>query len=138
MDIDAVVDSSVIVALVTLEKQSEWASKTLQGYQYLHVLDLSFYEVANALNYKVSTNFDKNDARASFKQAEKILNLHSVHEFSEVIADALDKASELNISVYDAAFLSLANKLSSQLLTLDVKLAKKLENTKYTDLIKCP
>jgi predicted nucleic acid-binding protein len=135
---DAIVDSSIIVALVTLEKYSEWASKSVQEYEYLHILDLSFYEVANAIQHKISDNLSAKDCTAAFKQAEKMMNLYSVHSFSEVITDALNKAMELEISVYDASFLSLSNKLGIRILTLDQKLAKKLENTKYDDLIECP
>jgi predicted nucleic acid-binding protein len=45
---EVVVDSSVIVALVTPEKYSEWASKIMQEQEYFYILDLSFYEVAYA------------------------------------------------------------------------------------------
>jgi predicted nucleic acid-binding protein len=45
---------------------------------------------------------------------------------------------ELNITVYDAAFLALAHKLDLRLLTLDAKFAKKLEGTKYDGIIECP
>jgi len=138
MDTEAVVDSSVIVALVTPEKQSDWASKTSREYTYLHVLDLSFYEVANAIEHKVSSNFDKEDATAAFRQAERIMNLYTIHRFSEVLAQALNTALENNISVYDAAFLTLANKLNSKLVTLDMKLSKKLEGSKYFNLIESP
>jgi predicted nucleic acid-binding protein len=138
MATDAVVDSSVIVALVTHEKYSEWASKSVQKYEYFHILDLSFYEVANAIQHKISDNLNEKDCGAAFKQVEKMMNLCSIHSFSEVITDALNKAVELEISVYDAAVLSLSNKLGMKLLTLDQKLAKKLENTKYDDLIEYP
>jgi predicted nucleic acid-binding protein len=138
MATEVVVDSSVIVALVTLEKHSEWASKNIQEHEYFHILDLSFYEVANAINRKISDRFNSKDAAETFKQAEKIMTLYSIHNFSEITADALKKASELKITVYDAAFLSLAEKLDMQFLTLDFKLAKKLELTKYCSLIKYP
>ena len=65
------------------------------------------------------------------------MNLSSVNNFSEVIVDALNKALELEIAVYDAAFLALADKLDARLLTLDMKLVKKLECTKYNGLVKC-
>ena len=135
---DVVVDSSVIVALVTLEKYSEWASKGVQEYEYFHILDLSYYEVASAIQHKVSDKLDAKDATMAFRQAEKMMNLYSVHNFSEVSADALGKALELKISVYDAAFLSLASKIDLKLLTLDEKLGKQLERTKYDRLIECP
>lgn len=138
MAIEVVVDSSVIASLVTLEKYSEWASKIIQEYEYFHILDLSFYEVANAITHKVSGEFDTKDATEAFEQAEKMMNLYAVHSFSEVIVDALNKALELNITVYDAAFIALANKLDLQFLTLDTKLSKKLERTRYKDQIRCP
>jgi predicted nucleic acid-binding protein len=138
MATEVVVDSSMIVALVTPEKYSEWASKKIQEHEYFHVLDLSFYEVANALEHKVSGDIDAKDAAAAFEQAEKMMKLYEVHNFSEIIIDALNKALELNTTVYDAAFLSLASKLNLQLITLDAKLAKKLECTKYKGLIEYP
>ncbi len=138
MAIEVVVDSSVIVALVTLEKYSEWTSKSIQKYDYFHILDLSFYEIANAIEHKVSDELGAKDAAAAFEQAEKMMNLYAVHNFSEVIVDALNKALELKIAVYDAAFLSLACTLDLRFLTLDTKLAKKLECTKYKGLIECP
>jgi predicted nucleic acid-binding protein len=58
--------------------------------------------------------------------------------FREVIVDAMSLALELNITVYDASFLSLADKLDIRLLTLDGELTKKLEPTKYYGLIECP
>ena len=138
MATEAVVDSSVIVALVTLEKSSEWASKSVQKYEYFHVLDLSFFEVANAIEQKVPEGLCSNDAALAFKQAEKMMNLYAVHNFSEVIVDALNKALELDIAVYDAAFLSLAEKLDAPLLTLDMGLSQKLETAKFNGLIECP
>ncbi len=138
MATEAILDSSVIVAFVTPEKYSNWASKNTLNYEYFHVLDLSFYEVANAIEHKVSAGFDAKDSIAAFKQAEKMMKLYAVHSFSEVITDALNKALELKITVYDAAFLSLADKLNMRFLTLDMKLARSLEHTKYDELIERP
>ena len=138
MATEVVVDSSVIVALVTPEKHSEWASKIIQEQEYFHILDLTFYEVANAINHKISNKFTSNDAVEAFKQAEKMMNLYSIHNYSEITSDALNMALELKITVYDAAFMSLAGKLNMRLLTLDIKLAKKLELTEYHGLIEYP
>jgi predicted nucleic acid-binding protein len=135
---DAIVDSSVIVALVTPEEYSEWASEITQNFEYFHILDLSFYEVANAIERKVSNRFDAKDVTAAFKRAEKMMNLFTVHKFSEVITDSLNKALEQKITVYDAAFLSLSEKLKIPFLTLDFKLTKILEDTKYDELIEFP
>jgi len=138
MATEAIIDSSVIVALVTPEKYSEWASKKLQSHEYFHVLDLSFYEVANAIEHKVTDGLDAKDATVAFKRAEKMMNLNAVHSFSEVVSDSLKKAIGLKIAVYDAAFLSLADKLKMPFLTLDIKLVKRLEGTKYNELTEYP
>ena len=135
---EAVLDSSVIVALVTLEKHSDWVSNKMKEYKYYHILDLSFYEVDNAVKYKVSDSFSQKDAAMAYKQAEKMMNLYAIHNYSEAITDSLNVALELNISLYDAAFLVLADKLDKRLLTLDEKLSMKLECTKYFGLIEYP
>jgi len=138
MPVDIVVDSSVVAALVTPEQYSDWASKKIAEYNDFHALDLNYYEVANAIKYKTSDRFDAKDTLKAFNQATEMLDLYAVHNFSEVINNALAIAIELNITVYDAAFLSLAEKLNAKLLTLDQKLVKKLEGTKYFNLMEYP
>jgi predicted nucleic acid-binding protein len=138
MPTEIVVDSSVVAALVTPEQYSDWASKKLSEYNDFHALDLNYYEVANAIKYKKSDRFDAKDTLKAFNQATEILDLYAVHNFSEVINNALAIAIELNITVYDAAFLALAQKLNAKLLTLDQKLVKKLEGTKYFSLMEYP
>jgi predicted nucleic acid-binding protein len=107
-------------------------------HQYFHILDLSYYEVANAMKHKTSARFGAKDAVKAFNEATELMNLYAVHSFSEVVTDAMALALELNITVYDAAFLSLANRLDMRFVTLDAKVAKKLECTKYGGIIECP
>jgi predicted nucleic acid-binding protein len=135
---EVVVDSSVIAALVTPEEYSDWASKKMVEHEDFHILDLNYYEVANAIRHKASGRFDAKDVVKAFTEAAELMNLYAVHNVFEVIADAMSLALQLNITVYDAAFLSLADKLDLRLLTLDAKLAKKLECTKYNGIIECP
>ncbi len=138
MPIEAVIDSSVITAMVTPEEHSDWASQKLSEGEYLHVLDLNYYEVANAIKHKISDKFASDDAVNSLAKAIELMNLYTVHNFSEIIDNAMTIALELNITVYDAAFLSLANNLNMRFLTLDTKLEKRLDRTKYARLIECP
>jgi len=135
---EAVVDSSVIVALVMPEENSNWALKKISEHEFCHILEFSYYEVANAIKRKAPNRLSKKEAEKVFTQAVEIMNLFGVHSFGEVIFDALSLALELDIAVYDAAFLSLSDKLDMRFLTLDVKLAKKLENSKYRELIEYP
>ena len=99
---------------------------------------MNYYEVANAIKHKESDRFGAKDAVKAFTQAVEMMDLYAVHNFSEVINDAMALALELNITVYDAAFLSLAEKLDTRLLTLDQKLVKKLEGTKYYGFMEYP
>lgn len=110
----------------------------MREYGYLHILDLNYYEVANAIWHKVSDRFSVKDAMKAFTEAAELMNLYAIHSFSEVITDATVLALELKITVYDTAFLALADKLGMRLLTLDVKLAKKLESTRYSRVIEFP
>ena len=135
---EAVVDSSVIAALVTPEEQSEWASQKMSDHHYFHILDLSYYEVANAIKHKTSHRFNSKDARIAFSEAVKLMNLFALHSFSEIIGNAFAIASDLNITIYDAAFLALAGKIDIRFLTLDEKLAKKLEETNYYAFLEFP
>ncbi len=135
---EVIVDSSVIIAFVTLEEHSDWASQKMGEHSFFHILDLNYYEVANGLRYKTSDKFTIKDAKMAWLKATKLMSLFAQHNLSEIIDDAFVVASNLNTSVYDAAFLSLAEKLNMSFLTLDEKLAKKLENTKYYRLLKSP
>ena len=138
MPAEVVIDSSVVAALVTPEEYSDWASERLLEYDDFHALDLNYYEVANAIKYKQSDRFGAKDAVKAFAQAAEMMDLYAIHNFSEIINDAIATALELNVTVYDAAFLSLAKKLNAHLLTLDQKLVKKLEGTKYYGFMEYP
>ncbi len=135
---EIVIDSSVIVALATLENYSPWARSKLSEHKYFHILDLTYYEVANAIRYKQSINFGKQEAQAAIIKSVELLDLFGVHSFGEVVIDAMSLAMDLNIAVYDAAYLCLADKLEIRFLTTDIKLAKKLENTKFSGVPEYP
>jgi predicted nucleic acid-binding protein len=138
MATEVVLDSSVIVALVTLEEHTAWARAKMTEHQFFHILDLSYYEVANSLRYKRSEKISAKQVEEAFARSLELMNVFGVHSFGEVAVDAFHLALQLNIAAYDAAFLCLADKLSCPLVTLDIKLAKKLENTKYNQLIESP
>jgi predicted nucleic acid-binding protein len=126
------------MARVIPEEQTRWTLQKMSEHSYFHVLDLNYYEVANALRYKTSDKFTIKDARIAWSRATNLMSLFALHSFSEVIDDALTVASKFNISVYDAAFVCLADRLGVRFLTLDGKLLKKLEDTKYYRLLECP
>ncbi len=134
---EAVIDPSVIVAIVTPEEQTNWAHQKMAEPRYFHVLDLSYYEVANALRYKTTDNLTE-DIQVAWSDAKKLLSLFSRHSFSEVIDESLLLAERHKITVNDAAYVVLAKELHSRLLTLDLRLARKLQGTEYYDVVECP
>jgi predicted nucleic acid-binding protein len=138
MATEAIVDSSTIVALVLPEEHSNWALNKLSKYENFHIPEFAYYEVANAIKSKTPTRLGTQEAEKIFADAIKVMDQFGVHSFGEVVIDALNLALELNIAVYDAAFLCLADKLGINLITLDLKLEKKLENTKYGKFIESP
>lgn len=139
MPTDAVVDASIIVALVTPEEHSEWASAEITSFDYFHIPDLCYYEVANAIKTKtIKKELNNRMAIDAFTEAVKLLNLCAIHGFSEIIADAIALSIKTDISTYDATYISLAKSTGSKLITLDKKLARKLENTQYTKMITAP
>jgi len=135
---EIVADSSAIVALVIPEENSKWARKKIGEYENIHILEFSYYEIANAIKSKTPNNFTSKEAEIAFNTALNIMNQFGIHSFGEVIVDAMTHALEFNLAVYDAAFLVLAEKLGCPLLTLDMKFVKKLEKTKYQSSIIAP
>jgi predicted nucleic acid-binding protein len=135
---EVVVDSSVIAALIMPEERSDWALEKASNYDYYHVPEFTYYEVANVIKSKTPSKFTVNEAERLFSEAIKIMDQFGVHSFGEVVIGALSLALKHNLAVYDAAFLCLADQLNLRLLTLDLKLAKKLENTKYHKRLEYP
>jgi predicted nucleic acid-binding protein len=134
---ETVIDSSVIVALVTPEVHSRWSRQKIAAYNRLHILDLSHYEVANALRYKAE-NHSLINTQAAWSTAQNLMNISIHHTYTEVINRALSEAKNLNIAVYDAVYVLLADKLDIPFLTVDIKLTKRLEGTKYHSLLDFP
>ncbi|HSQ48293.1 MAG TPA: type II toxin-antitoxin system VapC family toxin, partial [Candidatus Deferrimicrobiaceae bacterium] len=78
------------------------------------------------------------ESRATFFEAKRLMNIFTLHNFSRVIDDAYALAVKLDIAVYDAAFVFLADRLGVRLLTLDKELVKKVEGTKFSNLLEYP
>jgi predicted nucleic acid-binding protein len=138
MATEVVIDSSIIVALIMPEECSDWALEKTSTYNYHHIPEFAYYEVANVIKCKTPSKFTVSEAEKLFNMAFQIMDQFGVHSFGDVVIDALSVALKHNVAVYDAAFLCLADKLNLSLLTLDLKLAKKLENTKYHKYIVIP
>jgi predicted nucleic acid-binding protein len=139
MATEGVLDSSVIVSLVVPEEFSDWSDNVMKEYKSLSTLELSYYEVTNALRNKVmQRELPKAEASGALVDASELISRLELHEAEEVIFASFNLATELNISVYDAAFLNLAKKHRSKLITLDTKFAKKIKGTPYYNILVHP
>ncbi len=135
MATEGIVDSSVIVSLVVPEEFSDWSEDTVSRLKSIVTLELAYYEVANALRNKVmQKELSKTDASEALDEASELILNSSVYNAPDVLSASLDIATELDVSVYDAAFLRLARKLRSKLITLDTKFAERLKGTQYYNL----
>jgi len=95
--------------------------KTVEGY----VLDLTHYEIANALRTAVQVKkyMSRDDARAIIHAFKEQLIRTIRIDIEDV--DGIEKlAEELNIRAYDAAYIYFAERYGLELITADRRLEK--------------
>lgn len=124
--IDKVFDASVIIKWFIEEEGSDRADKYLQAYKNrqfsILVPTLLFYELGNILLAK----------KATAKQAGQImqylhaLNLTKVDIGYESFRKVFQNADDLQITYYDASYLTLMQKESCEFVTADRKLYEKV------------
>lgn len=92
----------------------------------IHVPDLFYIECANIL-LKYTRRFDRplEDSLADIKDLGKLA--FKTTSTLELIEDALQLASEKNLTAYDACYAVLAQKLGLPLITADAPLAKAVD-----------
>ena len=124
-----VVDSSVAVKWLIPEEYSHLALKLLkdfaEGAIELHAPLLLKYEVCNALRTYASRNIIA--AESTYKLYDIFSQIEvSYHEPSwEFLQASLKQAIEYGITVYDATYITLAQKLDAALITADKHLYQK-------------
>jgi predicted nucleic acid-binding protein len=122
-----VLDSNVVVALVTKDERAATVGRQMQMLseegEPLHAPSLLRYEVANALTRKVvAGELDLADAETAWHQiAAMPIALHDLNDGPGAVGIALRLRRE---SAYDASYVALAQKLDADLLTLDGPLAR--------------
>ena len=137
----SVFDASVIIAFLTPEKYSEWAENIFREVDEPISLDLVYYEVANTIwkKYTKLKCLKKQDAHEALNKAVEILKtLFKIYNYDNLVKEAYMIAEKFNITVYDASYIILTQKLETELITLDEKLYNKLKNTEYEKIIITP
>ena len=124
-------DASTIILLI--KRHPEKATKTLDEE---HILDLTIYEVGNAL-WKINKLLDKTDAPKALqaiKEAHPLLSLMNAQklEDAEDLTQTMEKAHQKNLSFYDAAYIQVAKRMGLTLATEDTRLLKASEELELT------
>lgn len=120
----AVVDASVVIAVLTGGEQVEWAERQLAAtgpHRSLWAPHLIDAEVGNALRRLVALDTVRAD-----RAADALLDLLDLPLRRIAHTGLLDRAWELrhNLSFYDGLYVALAEQLDAPLVTLDNRLAR--------------
>jgi predicted nucleic acid-binding protein len=141
MNTEAVIDASAIVALYTPEETSDWIRVKVEEYSQFHILDLTIYEVDNAIWRKgvLLKELNLKEIEIVLKNVQLFIeSLCICHPYSEVRKEAIRIAIKHGLTIYDSAYISLALMIRTKLITTDVILAQKVRGTELEDIIVTP
>jgi len=125
----AVIDASVVAKWFIPEEDSDKASKIMRKYSDgkidLYAPDLLIYEVANVLRYRPDVTDETliNSMESLFK-----LQLNLIPPSTDIISEATARARTLDLSIYDACYMVIAEILATNLITADMKLYEKCKS----------
>lgn len=102
-----------------------------------HILDLTYYEVGNAL-WKQVTKLKILDSAGAAATIELLKNWENVLQLrASDLQGIFGSATELNISFYDATYVFYAKKHGFELHTCDKVLYEKAKNVVKTEFVRC-
>jgi len=128
-----VVDASVVVKLFVDEELSEGARKLLDGMgkpepDEFYAPDLLFPECGNVLwKYVRFHGYEPDLARENIADLTELA--FQVMPTAELVVEAFELANHHSITVYDACYVALAERLGLALVTADDRLVRHLEGT---------
>lgn len=129
----ALLDSSVV--LKWFRRDEVWRDVALQlrqayieGRMLIYVPDLLTYEIANVLRYK--PDLSQGQVQAALNSLYD-MQIRIVNGSREMIKEATHLAYLYDVTVYDAAFMAIAEYLNVPFITADDKLSQKLRNASY-------
>jgi predicted nucleic acid-binding protein len=129
----ALLDSSVV--LKWFRRDEVWRDVALQlrqayieGRMLIYVPDLLTYEIANVLRYK--PDLSQGQVQAALNSLYD-MQIRIVNGSREMIKEAIHLAYLYDVTVYDAAFMAIAEYLNVPFITADDKLSQKLRNASY-------
>ncbi|MBS7626477.1 type II toxin-antitoxin system VapC family toxin [Candidatus Bathyarchaeota archaeon] len=126
-----VIDASVVAKWFIPEEDSDKASEIMRKYSDgridLYAPDLLIYEVANVLRYRPDVTVE---TLADSIESLIKLQINLIPPSIEIMSEAAAKARALDLSIYDACYIVIAETLATNLVTADMKLYEKCRNGK--------
>jgi predicted nucleic acid-binding protein len=131
-----VLDASVILKWLVEEEGSgpalSYRDEHVTGVNAVAVPELFFYEAANVLATR--SGLSAEESRLAFAAIWE-LELESYHLAAGDYLNTVRLSQKLDISGYDAAYVVLAEKLSTTLITADGKLARRCADLGFVQLL---
>lgn len=129
-----VIDASVAVKWFVWEAGTEEAQNLLDKLSFFYIPDLFLMEIDSILTKKVRRNelaiVDSFQKRRTFRQLP-----YKLVEYKEIEEFAFRLATEFSITLYDAAYLSIAIDYDAVFYTADKRLVKGMKHTPFSDHI---
>lgn len=132
-----VLDTSVVIKWfrqeeVLAEAALTWRERFLQGSAVLVVPDLMAYEIANVLAYKhdLTTEQVQEAARSLFE-----MELDWAGPSAALSGRAIELSRAHGITVYDGAFVALAEALAARLITADRRLVDRTNSLAFVTFL---
>jgi len=132
----SVIDSNVYASVVVKDEFYEKCRRYMLMKKV--TLDLAFAEAGNVIWKHMKMGRIK--AEDTVRRAEvlkRLVNTSKVYESKDLLVEAVELAVKYDVTVYDALFVALAQRLNDKLVTTDRKLWEKLRNTDISHLIEC-
>lgn len=131
-----IVDTSVAIKWFIPETDTDKAVKLrdryIEGTINLMAPDILLYEVANVLRYHPTLQTAQ---LVDFLKALFDLNLDIIIPSSQLLLKTAKNAKDLNITVYDSVYLTLAEEIAGHMVTADEKLHTKVKATGLSRLV---
>ncbi len=131
-----ILDASVILKMIFEEQDTNLVLQLIEnhitGKEKMAAPELLYYELANVLATKTPLS-----VKSSSSALTEIFNLEietytlGVEEF----LSSINLSYKYKISVYDASYMILAERLNCNFITADVKLVKKTKDLKFVRLL---
>lgn len=132
-----VLDSSVVLKWIFSdedggEKARRFRDDHISGAERIAVPDLFFYEIANVLSTK--TGLNTKDCSEAFSLIWNF-DFESVCFGLEEFGDAISLSKRYGITMYDASYIELAQKLRCKFITADKRLMEKVKGLRGITLL---